>query len=57
MTYGCNCGAGGYCRCNTPRPVGQPPPPESHVPIIFIVGLALLAAALLGGEQKKGYRS
>jgi hypothetical protein len=37
--------------------VGQAPSVESHIPIFFIVGLALIAAALLGGEQKKGYRS
>jgi hypothetical protein len=50
---GCKCGHG-YDGCHhyPNKSVGQPPAPTNPIPVIFIVGIALIAASLLGGEQK-----
>jgi hypothetical protein len=50
---GCKCGHG-YQGCHhyPNKAVGQSPAPTNPIPVIFIVGLALIAASLLGGEQK-----
>ena len=54
---GCKCGHGyGGCSHYPNRPVGQVPPPTNPGPVILIIGIALIAATLLGGEQKRKAR-
>jgi hypothetical protein len=54
---GCKCGDGyGGCSHYPNRAVGQVPPPSNPAPLILLVGLALIAATLLGGKQTRSTR-